>query len=299
MPPFDVYLYGMTVLSNIHLLKGKYPAADTYQEIVQSFVIPGGEGANAAIILSSFGLRTQLDGTFLGTLTAQPLTEYLTARGVDVSLLPYEASFPGWRDLVLCDGESRTVFGWFQAYFSDGSNRWTAPNEDAIRSARIAAIDPFFPGASQQAAALCVKHNVPYVTIDCAYDSDMAQQACALAVSREFIDNTYPGRDYAQLFEQYQQTCRGLLIFTFGSREMWFASPGNPRQSLTPYQVEVVDTLAAGDSFRAGIVYGVLTGMSDADTVRFASALAAIVCTRFPSVYQPPTLEEIRALISK
>jgi sugar/nucleoside kinase (ribokinase family) len=298
MPPFDVYLYGMTVLSNIHLLKGQYPAADTYQVITQSHIIPGGEAANAAIVLSNLGLRTQLDGTFLGTLTAQPLTEYLTARGVDVSLLPYDDSFLGWRDLVLCDGESRTVFGWFQAYFSDGSNRWTTPNEDAIRSARMAAIDPFFPSASQQAAALCVKHQVPYVTIDCPYDGEMAQQARAIAISREFLDNTYPGQDYAELFERYHQACRGLVIFTFGSRELWFASPGNLRQSFTPYQVEVKDTLAAGDSFRAGLVYALLNNMNDFETVRFASALAAIVCTRFPSVYQPPSLAEIRALIA-
>lgn len=299
MSPFDVYLYGMTVLSNIHLLKGKYPAADTYQEITESYLIPGGEAANAAIVLSNFGLRTQLDGVFLGTLTRQPLTEYLNARGVDVSLMPYDTTFPGWRDLVLCDGESRTVFGWFQAYFSDGSNRWTTPNEDAIRSARMAAIDPFFPGGSQQAAALCVRHGVPYVTIDCPYDGEMAQQARSIAISREFLDNTYPGGDYAELFERYRQACRGLLIFTFGSRELWFASPGSPRQSFIPYQVEVKDTLAAGDSFRAGIVYALLQNMTDAETVSFASALAAIVCTRFPSVYQPPTLDEIAALQQK
>jgi sugar/nucleoside kinase (ribokinase family) len=295
---FDVYLYGMTVLSNIHRLKGQYPPADTYQEIAESYVIPGGEAANAAIVLSSYGLRTRLDGVFLGTLTRQPLSDYLTARGVDVSLLPYDERFSGWRDLVLCDGASRTVFGWFQAYFSDGSQRWTTPNEDAIRSARIAAIDPFFPGASQQAAALCVKHRIPYVTIDCPYDGDMAQQARAIAISREFLDNTYPGQPYADLFARYQLVCQGLLIFTFGSRELWFASPGSPLQRFTPYQVEVVDTLAAGDSFRAGLVYALLHDMSPFESVRFASALAAIVCTRFPSVYQPPTLDEIHALIA-
>jgi sugar/nucleoside kinase (ribokinase family) len=297
MSLYDVYIYGMTVYSTIHLLKGRYPPADSYQEIQQTYLIPGGEGANAAIVLSSLGLHTRLDGCYLGEMTARPLTEYLTARGVDCSLLPYNGSFPGWRDLVLCDGESRTVFGWFNAYFSDGSNRWTVPNEDAIRAARIAAIDPFFPGASQQAAALCVKHKVPYVTIDSRWDSEMASQAHGLVVSREFLQNAYPGADYAQLFEQYRAACTGLLVFTFGSQEMWLASPGEPRQSLAPYKVKVVDTLAAGDSFRAGIVYGLLTAMADADTVRFASALAAIVCTRFPSVYQPPTLAEIQALI--
>lgn len=299
MKSFDIYIYGMTVLSNIHLLKGEYPPADTYQEIHQSYLIPGGEGANAAIVLSNLGLRTQLDGCFLGEMTAQPLREYLTARGVDSSLLHYDASFPGWRDLVLCDGESRTVFGWFNAYFSDGSNRWMDPCEDAIRAARIAAIDPFFSAASQKAANLCIKHDVPYITIDCPFDGAMAQQASAVVISREFLNNTYSGDDIVEIFERYRQTCKGLLVFTFGGQELWFASPGESRQRFTPYKVQVVDTLAAGDSFRAGLVYGLLKGMSDAETVRFASALAAIVCTRFPSVYQPPTLDEIHSLIAK
>jgi len=294
---YDVYIYGMTVLSNIHLLKGAYPPADTYQEIVQSYIIPGGEGANAAVVLSNLGLKTQLDGCYLGELTKEPLTSYLVERGVDVSLLPYDSSFPGWRDLVLCDGDSRTVFGWFNAYFSDGSNCWAEPDERAIRSARIAAIDPFFPGASQKAAGLCVKNQIPYVTIDSPYDSEMAQRAGALVVSKEFLGNTYPGADYRQLFDQYHQVCGGLLIFTFGSSELWFASDRSERQVLPSFKVNVVDTLAAGDSFRAGIVYGLLTNMGDLETTRFASALAAIVCTRFPSVYEPPTLDEIQKLI--
>lgn len=29
----DIYLYGMTVLSTIHLLDGTYPEPDTYREI--------------------------------------------------------------------------------------------------------------------------------------------------------------------------------------------------------------------------------------------------------------------------
>ena len=37
----DVYVYGMTVLSTIHQLRDRYPAADTYQEIQKTVVMPG------------------------------------------------------------------------------------------------------------------------------------------------------------------------------------------------------------------------------------------------------------------
>jgi sugar/nucleoside kinase (ribokinase family) len=299
MPNFDIYMYGMTVLSTIHLLKDKFPPADAYQEILQTFVIPGGEGANGALVLKNLGVSVRLDGCYLGELTAQPLVDYLTTRGVDCSLLKSHYGFPGWRDIVFCDGKSRTVFGWFADYFSRPEKLWAEPDEDAIRTARCVGIDPFFPGTSEKVAELCRKHVTDYVTIDCKWDSPMAQGARALVCSREFLENTYPGADPAGLFEAYQRACQGLVIFTFGSRELWYAPHDEPLKTCPVYQVQVVDTLAAGDTFRAGVIYAILKQMSPLETVRFASATAAISCTRFPSVYQPPDLSEIQALMEK
>lgn len=298
MPAFDVYIYGMTVLSTIHQLKGKFPAADGYQEIAQTYVMPGGEAANAAIVLQHLGISAQLDGCLMGEVTAKPLIEYLNARSVDCSLMTYRGDFPGWRDIVFCDGASRTVFGWFGDYLFGGQKLWTEPSEDAIRTARCVALDPFFPGASERVAELCRQHGIDYVTIDCKWDTSLAQDARVLVCSQEFIRNNYSNADPAWLFEQYRQVCNGLLIFTFGSQGAWYATAETRRKTLPAYPIEVVDTLAAGDSFRAGVVYGLLNEMPDDELVRFASATAAMVCTRFPSVAQPPTLDEIRALMA-
>lgn len=293
-----VYIYGMTVLSTIHQVKNNFPAADGYGEILQTHVIPGGEAANAAIVLESWGIKTQLDGCQMGSITAGPLTEYLTTRGVDCSRMTPNDNFPGWRDIVFCDGASRTVFGWFGDYFSRGEKLWTEPDEEAIRTARCVALDPFFPGTSARVAQLCAKHGVDYVTIDCKWNTDLAQNARVLVCSKEFIQNNYPEADPAWLFEQYRQMCGGLLIFTFGSEGLWYGSSKGRRKIIGAYPVTVTDTLAAGDSFRAGIVYGLLNALPDEELVRFAAATAAIVCTRFPSVAVPPTLSEIRALMA-
>ena len=297
MSNFDVYIYGMTVLSTIHQVKGNFPAADGYGEIMQTHIIPGGEAANAAIVLQNWGVKTQLDGCLMGAATAEPLTEYLTARGVDCSRMITNHNFLGWRDIVFCDGASRTVFGWFGDYFSNGEKLWTEPDEEAIRAARCVALDPFFPGASARVAELCIKYGTDYVTIDCKWDTSLAQDARVLVCSKEFIQNNYPEVDPAWLFEQYRQMCGGLLIFTFGSEGLWYGSPKTRRKTIEAYLVPVVDTLAAGDSFRAGVVYGLLNALPDDELVRFAAATAAIVCTRFPSVAEPPTLSEIRALM--
>jgi sugar/nucleoside kinase (ribokinase family) len=289
----------MTVLSTIHQLKGPFPSADGYQEIEHTFVMPGGEAANCAVVLKNLGVPTTLDGCLLGDLTAEPLRTYLNNRGVDCSLLRHQAGFPGWRDIVLCDGESRTVFGWFVDYLFGGRKLWSRPNEEAIKAAACVAIDPFFGAESEETARLCVQHHKDYVTIDSRWETDIARHAKTVVCSKEFIDREYPGVEYQALLKQYQMSCAGLVIFTFGSRPVLFGSVKTPVQSFQPYSIKVVDTLAAGDTFRAGVVYGVLQGWSELELVRFASACAAVSCLRFPSVHQPPSLGEVQEMMNK
>ena len=102
------YSHGMTLLSTIHRLRDGYPVEDTYGEIDLSEVVPGGEAANGALILASYGLDVRLDGPWLGTETASPLREFLENRGVDCSLMRLDEGFVGWKDIVLCAGRSRS-----------------------------------------------------------------------------------------------------------------------------------------------------------------------------------------------
>ncbi len=297
MASLDVYVYGMTVLSTIHLLKGTFPAPDGYQEIGQTFVMPGGEAANSALVLRNLGLNVSLDACLLGDLTEAPLRAYFGARGIDCANMRCEAGFPGWRDMVFCDGMSRTVFGWFAQYLCGGRKLWTDPCEESIRKARCVALDPFFGDASETAAELCRRHGKDYVTIDWQWDRPLTRNAGAVVCSREFIDREYPGCDYRQLFREYQDACSGLVVFTFGSRPVLYGRRGEDIGEFKPFEVQVVDTLGAGDTFRAGIVYGVMQGWPDERTVRFASACAAVACTRFPSVHEPPGMDEALALM--
>ena len=66
---------------------------------------------------------------------------------------------------------------------------------------------------------------------------------------------------------------------------------------MKPFSVEVKSTLGAGDTFKAGCVYGLLHGMKDEELVRFASACSAVAISRFPLPLNPPKLEEVRKII--
>ena len=59
------------------------------------------------------------------------------------------------------------------------------------------------------------------------------------------------------------------------------------------FTVTAVDTTAAGDVFRAGLIYGLLNDYAPHEMLRFANAAAAVSCTRSGAIASVPRLEEV------
>ncbi len=294
--PLQAYVYGMTLLSTIHQLKDGFPKEDSYGEIVHTSIVPGGEAANGATLLSHWGVETQLDGTHLGSLTRESLLESLEKYGVDCSLMHYDPEFEGWKDVALCGGGTRTVFGWFQALFGLEDKHWSEVNVGAVRRADVVALDPFFGDSSLRVAKACIESDTPFVSIDVGYECLLARAAAAIVISGEFREREFPGVEREELLRRYRETCQGLVIFTSGAGSIDYAHEGSV-YSLSPYCIEVVDTLAAGDTFRAGVAYGVAKDFAAGEIVRYGAASAALVCGRFPSIHPVPCLAEVEALV--
>ena len=107
---------------------------------------------------------------------------------------------------------------------------------------------------------------------------------------------------YKALFgnEDYEANCRSLrekgpniVVFTQGSKgclgvgeEGFFTLPA--------YQVEVVDTVGAGDVFHGAFIAGLLQGYTSQETARLASAVSAVKCTRIGGRAGIPDWETVR-----
>jgi len=293
--PTNVYLYGMIVLSTLHRLGGDFPEADGYGEIEETHVVPGGETGNAALVLSHWGHRVKVAGPFLGRQTLQGVLGFLEPRGIDCSALEYDASFDGVRDVVMVGGKARAVFGWFGDYFR-GPRRWQIPNRADIKGADIVGVDPFFGSESDEVARMCSELGRPLVTIDCEPGSALHCAASATIISGEYLRGHHPKADRRELLRAYAARGPGLVVFTFGAEEILFLRGRGEIGRVVPHRIVPKCTLGAGDTFRGGVIHGVLRGLADEGIVRFASATAACVCQRFPMAYDPPGLEEVTAL---
>ncbi len=70
-------------------------------------------------------------------------------------------------------------------------------------------------------------------------------------------------------------------------------------KSFEPYKLDVVSTLGAGDTFKAGYTYRILKCMSDDELVRFASTCSAVAISIYPLQLNPSTIGEIEKLIRR
>jgi sugar/nucleoside kinase (ribokinase family) len=294
----DVYLYGMTVVSSIHRCARALPSGGGYAEIEESHLCPGGEAMNAALLLAGLGLSTALAGPHWGSSTRDLLERYARRYQIDVSGVTRDEAFEGLRDLVLVGGPERAVLGSFGRYFADPQRRWDEADARAIESARVAAIDPYFPGSSERAAEHARRAGTPYVTIDCPFDGALHASARATVVSREYRRQRYAGVPDDALFREYAARSGGVTVFTSGEQPILFGRAGAPCSVFTPFTVEVKSTLGAGDTFRAGVVFGVANGWDDAQCVRFAAGLAGLMCTRCPIADNIPTLSDVEAFLN-
>ena len=295
----EVYLFGQVLGTHSFLLKDGFLQPDEYAEIKEQYFLPGGETGTAATVLDSLGVSVRMDGTWIGTEVAPMLKAFYADKEVDLSPLYFMPDDPGVMDYVVIAGLVRSPMSRFQTLFASGKRWWNIPKKDDLAGCRAAAIDPFFREESLLAAELCVKHGIPYVTIDSPHDSPLHKKAAVNVVSKECTSEHYRGMDPEAIIQLMQQETDGLTIITQGGGDMLYARKGEEIHRMKPFNVEVRSTLGAGDTFKAGCVYGLLKDMNDEDLVRFASTCSAVAISRFPLPLNPPTLEEVQGLISR
>lgn len=294
----DVYLFGQVLGTHSFLLKDGFLQPDAYAEIVAQYFLPGGETGTAATVLDSLGVSVRMDGTWLGTEVAPMLQVFYRDKQVDLSPLHIWEDDPGVMDYVVIAGLVRSPMGRFQTLFSTGRRWWSIPQEKDIAGCKAAAIDPYFGNESLLAMEICRRHGIPYVTIDSPHDAPLHQHAAVNVVSRECTGQHYEGMNPENIMERLMETADGLTILTQGGGDMLYGRKGEAIHRMKPFSVEVKSTLGAGDTFKAGCVYGLLHGMTDEELVRFASACSAVAISRFPLPLYPPKLKEVQALIN-
>lgn len=197
-------------------------------------------------------------------------------------------------DYVIIDKNTRTCFGEWDKLYSRSEPFYEQPSEESVKNSACVAADPYF---GDKIAEYCVKYGKKYVTIDCAYDSYIHEHCAVNCISHQHLDEYYPDKSYDELFRLYTDNTDGLVIFTLGEKGAMYGRKGAEPKMCPAFKVDVVSTLGAGDSFKAGAVYGLYKGLDDDTLVKTACAVAGAAVEKFPIALYPPTVKDIEKLM--
>jgi sulfofructose kinase len=119
-----------------------------------------------------------------------------------------------------------------------------------------------------------------------------------LVFSSEPLQETADVTDDAQALKKIAKLTPSFLAGTRGPRgTIWLDENGEIRETPA-FPVHTVDTLGAGDVFHGAFALAITEKQELRQALRFASAAAALKCTRFGGAFAAPQRAEVEELLS-
>jgi ribokinase len=118
---------------------------------------------------------------------------------------------------------------------------------------------------------------------------------CADAYARHFTG----ARKAGTIIDRLREKCAGTIVVTFGTDGSYGYSDTDSLVYHEAYKVDAVDTTGAGDVYHGAYIFGLLHDYALKERLRFASATAAIKCTRPGGRSGIPSLRQVRDFIRK
>lgn len=301
--PLEVVGLGLAIV-DVVLRIDRMPDWDDPRGLLDFALADGGPAGTACFVASTFGLRTG----FVDTVGDDELGEHrrrsLERGGVDTSrLVPREGPEDHVVVVYVDASTGERVFSFRQGFLS----RPLSPAEldrEFIESARILHLDGSQAEAAL-AAARWMKQAGGTVVLDAAATSHkVLEPARALVAETDILicgsgfaprltgedDIREAGRAALDLGPRVVVQTEGAEGSYTVSRDAEFHTPA--------FEVDVVDTTGAGDTFHGAYLVGLARGWDLERCASFSSAVAALHCTVLGNRKGIPSMDEVEALMA-
>lgn len=296
----EVVGIGSTVYDTLMVVDG-FPKEDTKMQGVETKIQGGGPCATALVAAAKLGVSA----AYMGTVGDDPFGRFmmddLEKWGVStkyVRRVPDKISFHA---VVLLNKHNATR----TCVWNKGTVEPPAledVNEEVLRHAKVLHLDGHMLEAAIFAAKLCNRLGVKV-------SHDAGGTYPGIEKLMPYVDYLIPSEEFAlkmtgalnaedaavKLYETYHPD---LVALTQGVRGGILYDQNGMRR-YESYKVDVADSNGCGDTFHGAFIAARIKGMNADAACRFASAAAAIKCTRLGARLGMPTEEECRAFLAQ
>ncbi len=289
---------GSTVYDTLMVVDA-FPTEDTKIQGIQTKVQGGGPCATALAAARKLGVTAAYMGTIgddpFGTFMMEDFARLKIDTGA-VRVVPGGISF---HSVVLLNrsNSSRTCI------WNRGTVEPPRPDEldyEMLKNAKVLHLDGHMTDAAAAAAAYCRERGIKV-----SYDAGGLYPGIEKLMP--LVDYLIPSEEFALKFTGaanaedaarilYDTFHAEVVAVTQGVRGgLLLDSEGMRRYDC--YPVKAIDTNGCGDTFHGAFAAGKIYGLSNDDACRYASAAAAIKCTRLGARDAMATDEECRAFL--
>ncbi len=119
-----------------------------------------------------------------------------------------------------------------------------------------------------------------------------------LVFSSEALQSTASVRDDAEALKKIAKFTPSFVAGTRGAQGTLWLDEQHKLRETPAFPVHTVDTLGAGDVFHGAFALAITENQDIPSALRFASAAAALKCTRFGGAFAAPQRAEVEQLLS-
>jgi sulfofructose kinase len=262
--------------------------------------ICGGNALNAAIGIARLGARASLCGPMgdAGEMASRFIFTKLAEEGIDTSHLVHMPGLVTPISAIMIDASGERTIVTFR-----DPELWKVklpPTDVLLADCDAILVESRCASFCTELCAEALRRGIPVVVdIDrqMSRSEGMLTAASHLVFSSEQLQETAGVADDGEALKKIAKLTPAFLAGTRGPRgTIWLDGQGE-LQETPAFPVHTVDTLGAGDIFHGAFTVALTEGMDVREALRFASAAAALKCTRFGGPFAAPNRTEVEDLL--
>jgi sulfofructose kinase len=292
-----VFCLGIATLDYVYSVETMPTRGEKYRSRGLA-VVGGGCAGNASVAVARLGGRCWLATRLADDLTGDQIVADLASEGVETRFAHRVAGLRSPVSAILVDAEGeRMVISysdpampetveWLPQRLPEGAGsvladtRWGEGALAALRLAREAGVPGVLDGDRRP----------PH--------DDLVATASHVAFSAQAL-RELSGEDDPRLgLAKIGRAESSWLAVTLGKEGVLFLDKGEVAH-IPAFAVETVDTLGAGDVWHGAFALALAEGQDERRAIRFASAAAAIKCTRFGGRTGAPGRAEVESFLAQ
>jgi sulfofructose kinase len=278
----------------------KFPRPGMKVQASEFLITSGGQSGNAAVATARLGADTRYAGALGGTddPVANTIAAALKKEGVDCSGVVRVSGAHSSVSTIMLDAEGEKMI----ATRRDSGLTGAAPKDAAalVRAVDAVLLDNRYENFVAPISRAAKARDIPRVidldrptTLD---DALLADSTHVIASADALIATTGINELPAAL-SILGQHLKAFLAVTDGPKGYYWLENGEIRHHGA-FAVKAIDTLGAGDTFHGAFTFRLVERGDVVEAMRFASAAAAIKCTRFGGLQGAPSYREVEEFLA-